>query len=507
MSDNDGPMRPLPPNVFARLGAAARFVISGVNPDGWFGPQQPLPPLAPPEVKGRQFDFPFGANVNYTPRASSGVSFTELRGLADALPLLRTVIETRKDQIAGQSYTVRARAHAAAADASARIGQALAFLARPDRRHSFAAWLRMVLEDMLVVDAATIYPRFSRCGALYSLDIIDGATISPLIGEDGRATEAPDPAYQQILHGIPAADFSSDELMYLPRNPRAHRLYGMSPVEQIALTINIALRRDAAALEYYNSGSTPDAFATLPKEWTMDQIRSFQDYFDALMSGNSARKRMMKFMPSDFKLIEARQPPLKDQYDEWLARVICYAFSVPVSPLISQVNRATSQTLRMQATQEGLVPLKAWVKSALDRIIQVHLASPDLEFAWVGDDAIDPLQQAQTLNILVGAGIKTRDEARAELGLGTEGKPIAKMWKFNPHHDERGRFAAGDGAGSATAPASNAAYPGDFHDLVLKDELVGSPDLEFAWVGDDAIDPLQQAQEQNTNFSLTRYAA
>jgi hypothetical protein len=32
----------------------------------------------------------------------------------------------------------------------------------------------------------------------------------------------------------------------------------------------------------------------------------------------------------DFKLIEARQPPLKDQYDEWLARLICYAFSVPV---------------------------------------------------------------------------------------------------------------------------------------------------------------------------------
>jgi hypothetical protein len=43
----------------------------------------------------------------------------------------------------------------------------------------------------------------------------------------------------------------------------------MSPVEQIAL----------------RTGSTPDAFATLPKEWTADQIRSFQDYFDTLMSG------------------------------------------------------------------------------------------------------------------------------------------------------------------------------------------------------------------------------
>src|SRR5580698_7924598 len=226
-----------------------------------------------------------------------------------------------------------------------------------------------------------------------------------------------DPAYQQVLHGIPAADFSSDELLYLPRNIRTHRLYGMSPVEQIALTINIALRRDTATLEYYRSGSLPDSFATLPKEWTIDQIGQFQEYFDALMAGNASRRRMVKFMPSDFRLQETRQAPLKDQYDEWLARLICYAFSVPVTPFVGTVNRATSETLRLQATQEGLLPLRAWIKDALDRIVQNYLGAPDLEFVWVGDDAVDPLQQAQTLQILVGAGIKTKEEARAELGL------------------------------------------------------------------------------------------
>jgi hypothetical protein len=45
------------------------------------------------------------------------------------------------------------------------------------------------------------------------------------------------------------------------------------------------------------------------------------------------------------------------------------------------------------------------------------MGQSDLEFVWVGDDAIDPLQQAQTLQILVSAGIKTREEARAELEL------------------------------------------------------------------------------------------
>ena len=62
-------------------------------------------------------------------------------------------------------------------------------------------WLRMLLEDLLVVDAATIYPRFDRGGKLYALDVIDGATIKPLIGEDGRAPEPPDPAWRQAPRG------------------------------------------------------------------------------------------------------------------------------------------------------------------------------------------------------------------------------------------------------------------------------------------------------------------
>jgi hypothetical protein len=92
---------------------------------------------------------------------------------------------------------------------------------------------------------------------------------------------------------------------------------------------------------------------------------------------------------------------------------------------------------------------------------------PGLEFVWVGDDAIDPLEQAQTLQILVGAGIKTREEARADLGLGPQsgkgptGPLVAKrgathalLGKLNPHHDERGLFTTADyAAGPVGSPA------------------------------------------------------
>ena len=170
-----------------------------------------MAPQAPPEVEGRQWDYPFSVNLNYTPCSNVGISFAELRALADALPPLRLLIETRKDQISGLNHTIRARDPRSAAHAAPRIAQTLAFLNRPDRRHSFEAWLRMWLEYMLVIDAATLYPRYTRGGDLYAIDVIDGSTITPLIGEDGRS---PDPAYQQVLHGVPAADFSADEMVF-----------------------------------------------------------------------------------------------------------------------------------------------------------------------------------------------------------------------------------------------------------------------------------------------------
>jgi hypothetical protein len=93
-------------------------------------------------------------------RADDGVSFGELRGLADALPLLRSVIETRKDQIAAQSYAIRPRDRKDSPATAQAIEAVTRLLARPDRRHSFADWLRMLIEDMLVIDAATLYPRY-----------------------------------------------------------------------------------------------------------------------------------------------------------------------------------------------------------------------------------------------------------------------------------------------------------------------------------------------------------
>jgi hypothetical protein len=94
----------------------------------------------------------------------------------------------------------------------------------------------------------------------------------------GRTPLPPDPAYQQVLKGLPAVNYSRDELIYAIRNPRTNRVYGYSPVEQIIMTVNIAMRRQLSQLQYYTEGNIPEAMIGVPDPWNPDQIRQFQDY-------------------------------------------------------------------------------------------------------------------------------------------------------------------------------------------------------------------------------------
>jgi hypothetical protein len=429
------------PGIVARVARGLRYAVTGrlpnsvqvapsvpgvdraPTPDSWFGPLDPLPPLAPPNVAGRQFDYPTGYNIVTQPRPYEPVSFHQLRGLADSYDLLRLVIETRKDQIARLAWTIRPRRHAAqpaAAGTSNPRADAIAdFLAYPDREHAWDAWLRMLLEDLLVIDAPTLYPRFDNAGRLYALEPIDGATIKRVIDDDGRTPIPPAPAYQQILKGLPAIDYTADELIYLPRNPRSNRVYGYAPVEQIVMTVNIALRRQLHQLQYYTEGTVPEALIGVPETWTPDQIGQFQSYWDALLTDDTATRRHARFVPATISksFVQTKEAALKDEYDEWLARIVCYAFSVSAQWAVRAMNRATAQTAAEQAEDEGLAPLLAWVKGALDRILRQCFQAPDLEFHWLEEQDEDSQAQAQVDQIYLAAGVKTINEVRAEQGL------------------------------------------------------------------------------------------
>jgi hypothetical protein len=455
--------KPISSTLIARVAQAAQYVISGVRPETWFGPMQPVEPMAPADVAGRKFDYPTGYNLSYTPRNAEPLTFEDLRSLADNCDILRSVIETRKDQVEALNWTIRMKpSHTSSkmpsSEQQARIACITEFMQSPDKENSFSGWLRQLLEDMFVIDAACLYKRRTRDGELYALEVIDGATIKILIDDAGRVPMSPDPAYQQVLKGVPAVDYTRDELIYMKHNPRSHKVYGYSHVEQVMMTVNILIRRALHQLEYYRDGSQPDAFIGLPKEWNQDQIIAFQKHFDAMLSGNLALRRRLRFMPGDFKYQETKAPLLKDTYDEFLARIICYVFSISPEPFVFHVNRATAESSQSRANDEGLAPLQAYVSELMNKIIRVDFNSSDLEFAWQDTREQDPKDAAQIDVAYVGAGIMTVDEVRARLGLlpMPKSKPVKK---YNQNHDpENGQFSAGEDGSSSSSGKQQSWY-------------------------------------------------
>ena len=390
------------------------YQVKSAPPESFFGPGQPLPPTAQHEA-GRQLDFPYAWNMRTTPRQQEGNTFDTLRALADTCDVLRLVIETRKDQLCKLDWQIVPRDEDKEAGPDAKTIEE--FLRIPDREHPWDAWLRMLLEDLFVIDAPAIYPRMTRGGALYALEPVDGATINRMLDRTGRTPLPPDPAYQQILKGMPAIDYTSDELIYAPRNPRTHRVYGYSPVEQILLTVNTAIRRAVHVLQFYTEGSTPDLIWGVPETWQPDQIKQFQQYWDSLLQGNTAARRKGLFVPGGIKPFDTKEQALKDEFDEWLARIVCYCFSLPPTPFVKQVNRATAQTAQQSAIQEGLHPLMRWVKGLIDCILVKQFKRADLQFAWKMQEDVEPLVQAQIDKIYLDSGVMDADEVRADRGM------------------------------------------------------------------------------------------
>ena len=292
----------------------------------------------------------------------------------------------------------------------------------PDGHTAWQQWCSQLVEEHLVIDAPAIYRRRSLSGATCGLELMDGALFRPLLNYDGRRPSS-GPAYQQILKGLPAVNYTKDELLYAPRNPRVNKVYGYSCVEQVLVTVNIGLRRQAGQLAFFTDGNIPDAITQVPPEWGVEKIREFQDYWDTMVNDAVTRRRM-RFVPGGVTMQKTRaDDALVDQFDEWLARIIAYCFSLPPTPFVKMQNRATAETAYETALSEGLMPLMIWLKGVVDYIIANWLGFPDLELIWDDVKKTDPAEKEERDLALIGQGVISRDDMRAERGLEPLGIP------------------------------------------------------------------------------------
>lgn len=438
-----------------------------------FAPGRPLVPalINPPGENGRavprRSEFPVAWNLQITEQRV--VPFKLLRDVADGSDIVRKCIEVVKATLMGLDWDITLSPDATerimseptttghtAATREARqslmpdIMRCRDFWQMPDRINglSFAEWIGMALEEMLVIDALTIYPNKTLDQEnLHSLEILDGATIKPLLDDRGGRPVPPYPAFQQILWGFPRGEFTAsadsdgeftaDDLVYMPRTRRPFTPYGYSVVERALPVIDLYMKRLQWLRTEFTDGVTPQVFMETDATYggNPEILRAYEHIFNDELAGKTEQRRRAKMLPEGMHPVfpPGLDTKYKPDFDEYLVKVICGHFGV----MPTQIGFAPKGGLGGSGIQQGeaasseianIKPIIMWLTELCNQLSYRFLNMPkDLSFVFTFENTGLEERDARRRMEELQSGQKTINEARAELGLPLFTFPEADM--------------------------------------------------------------------------------
>lgn len=352
----------------------SRGMDQGLN-NGWFGPGTPLKPMAPADFGWmRSFDYDIATNVTITPKVQDkGLTYRQLRNLAESSDYAAIAIQTVLDRLCATEGRV-VDADGDPRKPSAKADQINAWTARMDGVTPFSEFLQSAAYDMCVIDApcAAIDKDDPANPVVYNLD---GATIVAHLNERGRVA-----SLGQVLKGQIAHEYGVDEIVWMPKNRRPHKIYGYSPLEQVQNIVSISLRRMARQMDYFSQGNVPDVLFMAPDGWTPQQIVDVNKNWERQLAGISGKNKG-RWLPGGTKIEALDRNPTAGEFDEWLLRTIFAAYSLPPTPFVKQVNRSTSESMQDASVEEGHASVLRWAANFVTQII-TSAWGPGYKWVW-----------------------------------------------------------------------------------------------------------------------------
>ncbi len=406
----------------ARLANATKDFFAAI-----FSPQIPSAPAADTQREGaRQWEYRPGYNLVYTPRAAENLTpHAWMRNVSDVYDMARICIQYRTEEMAGLDWSI-VPLDEKKPPSDDQLSDARARLEKPDGYHRWDAWIKMAFEEVLVIDALSIYPQLNRRGEIMTLDLIAGDSVRPLIGGNGRIPTPPTIGVQQILYGRPFWEGTTDDLLYCPMRPRVNSAYGRSPIEEIILTVNRTLARQSFDYSWYKDGNIPDAMVPAPAEMGQEQVEVLQDWFDNVVNfpGN---RRKVHFIPSSTGRLTPflfKQPIIDTAVEEFLDMRTMAALGVEPQEIgfTSKVNKSTAQ-LQENAQIRRRVPAIRFLSGLMTDLLH-RMGDPDVAIQFTGDrPEEDKLAQAQVDQIYINSGVIGPEEVRERQNLGQSAAP------------------------------------------------------------------------------------
>ena len=353
---------------------AAQIAAVANNPGRW--PFDPGVPMQPVVQDGEPIQWPpaVGWNLLYDPNKKLGIPPYLLRAFSENCTSVRVIISQLISTAMGWDFGAvkegTTRAHRKDTDA-VRDG-IKKWLKKPDGKRSMQRWLSIVVDDLTVIGAPSLARTVTLSGKPKGLKPIDSALVVPIVTASGDAPEPPAPAYYFTAYGLPYRQYTSDELLYEPMQEKSWTPFGVSPVEEVFAYIVLAINRGLYYSAYYDSGTVPAGIATCPKDWELEKIKQFADYFQTIMTGSVGKVHQLWWAPADTKIQAFKQhPDWQYDFDEFIFRLMAMRIGVDASPMVKQGGLGRpNEGLSEEALAAGIVPLKKYVATLLDTYIQ-----------------------------------------------------------------------------------------------------------------------------------------
>ena len=401
------------------------LVAQGMDQAGNFTPGRPLQPYFGYSTPARATDFPVGVNIATQGRAAwNRPSFDVLKAIVDAYDVARMCINHKIDELRSMELMFQP-ADGVKDDVDDAIDAAKAVLAYPDRELPYEAWLSKWLENVWKYDNAPLYKRRDYNGEIIGLEVVDGKTVHPYIDGNGRRPEPPAPMAWQVVHGLVGTWFTRDDLIYVPFRPQEDSPYGLAPIESILLTANTDIRFQWHFLQLFTDGSVPAGFMELPPDVSQpEQVREWQDHWDAMVMGDQAKLHQLLAVPNGSKFTGTKPAQFDEKFPQYLMRRCCAAHGLVPQDLgfVDDVNRANGETQTDIQFRVNTLPSVLFVNGILTRYLQRDIGLPVKVSLDTGRDKEDRLQEAQAHDIYVKMGAESVDEVRVDV----LGKPVDK---------------------------------------------------------------------------------
>lgn len=381
-----------------------------------------------PPIMQMGYGYMGGARRKY----NSTIDFDTLRTFSVVYDVARACINYRKRQMSNLEWHIVPKDDKADADKFKKQIDAITnFFEEPAPQTDFKTFNDRIVEDLMVIDGAVLWKGKTYGGNLVELLPVDSTTIRMRIAPDGQLPDPPELAFDQVLFGEVKNQYTTDEMIYKMMNPRNNTPYGLSPLECLVIGVDSALRSQLYNASMLSEGSVPEGFFGVPSDWTPEQIKDYQIWFDTLLSGNLAGTSRIKFMPGGKGVGYMPTKKPEDmrfiEFEKWLLIKCCALFDVPPSAIgfIEGMPQNPGESQQQLGNERGLVPMANFLKQMYTQIIKKDFNAPDLKFEWQGLQVVDDDFELARSTMMLEHGGMTINEMRVAQGMDPLDDPIA----------------------------------------------------------------------------------